>query len=417
MSTRLTRGLLSFLLLVASLLLALFAGEGVLWWLGYPRVAPVRAAHPPQFAETREHIEFRYHFATNSAGLRYREIPLEKPSHHRRVLVLGDSYTEGFGVDVPDRFTNRLEREFRRMAQEISFINGGLTGTNPTYYARLLKYVGLGYEPDGVLVCVFANDVGNAREEPAGESIDPPAPSRSGLKGLASHWWPRIYTVLGTLKAGREYQRRSRTSDFVELVSDRARRQGIAEARIEAWVESLPQHVVDAINDGRFGTGVLTYGLVYPEFYVDSLDLDNPRSEVKWKNMVGSLDAIVSMTEREGIELAMVYLPVHFQYDPATHRADNLAVRTGTTVRSHWLTGRSEVEARLGRWAAGHDIPFLSLTEAFRSVISPERKLDYELDGHWTPAGHEVAAGAIARWLRGGGVFTFIPGASEPDAE
>ena len=76
-------------LLIASLVVCLFLGEWVLGRLGYPTEAPVRAAHPTSFVETRESIEFRYQFATNSGGLRYPEIPRERPPSTHRVLALG----------------------------------------------------------------------------------------------------------------------------------------------------------------------------------------------------------------------------------------------------------------------------------------------------------------------------------------
>src|SRR5690348_13943860 len=57
-------------------------------------------AHPPNFHQVRQTIDFTYRFDTNSYGLRYREIPAEKPANTRRIFVTGDSYVEGFGVDA-----------------------------------------------------------------------------------------------------------------------------------------------------------------------------------------------------------------------------------------------------------------------------------------------------------------------------
>ncbi len=407
--SRLRRGVYGALLFGSSLTLALLGGEAVLAWLGYPTEIPIRAAHPANVIEVREYIEFRYEFATNSAGLRYRETSPERSAHEHRVLVLGDSYTEGLGVDAQERFTERLEREFAGSGREVVFVNGGLSGTSPSRYARLMKYVGLDFDPEGVLICVFANDVANTREDPAANRIDPRRPSRSGIKGLVARVLPRTYTLLATLRARWEYRRRTRTTDFVGDVSARARSQGIDEASIRAWAARLPEDIVEAINENRFGFGVLAYGVLYPDFWVDALDVESPRARQKWLNMAQSLETIVSMARREDVEVAMVFVPVHFQYDPATHQADNIAVATGTRVRSEWLVGPSGVETRLERWAAERRVPFLSLTETFRAAVASGPRLDYALDGHWTPAGHAVAAGELARWLREGSVFSFIP--------
>src|SRR5258708_39969473 len=49
-------------------------------------------------------VEFRYN------ALRFRDAPLgPKPPGVRRVMVLGDSFTEGQGVKEPDTYPRRLE--------------------------------------------------------------------------------------------------------------------------------------------------------------------------------------------------------------------------------------------------------------------------------------------------------------------
>ena len=57
-------------------------------------------------------------------------------------------------------------------------------------------------------------------------------------------------------------------------------------------------------------------------------------------------------------------------------------MRTGTLVRGEWLTGVSEVESRLSGWAAQREVPFLSLTEAFRvatqfGAIHPHKAIQF----------------------------------------
>src|SRR5262245_59596108 len=70
----------------------------------------IQIAHPPNFKENRKTVEFAYEFRTNSMGLRYREIPLNKQSEAEiRAVVVGDSYVEGFGVADGDLFTSLLE--------------------------------------------------------------------------------------------------------------------------------------------------------------------------------------------------------------------------------------------------------------------------------------------------------------------
>ena len=142
-------------LVLLSATISLFFFEYLLDITGYPTEVPERITHPANYEEFRQNLEFQYVFKTNSRGLRYREIPKEKPLGTYRVFVSGDSFTEGLGVEDGQRFTDLLERQFHSSDTNALFINGGLTGTGPLQYGKLFLDVGLSYKPDALLICVF----------------------------------------------------------------------------------------------------------------------------------------------------------------------------------------------------------------------------------------------------------------------
>jgi lysophospholipase L1-like esterase len=116
------------------------------------------------------------------------------------VFVSGDSLTEGVGVDESERFTALLEDQFASSAADVLFINGGLGGTGPLQYGRLFLEVGLKYNIDALLICVFVNDVANTPEE---ISQNPFASnySRPIIKRTAYYIWPHIYTRLAEIQS------------------------------------------------------------------------------------------------------------------------------------------------------------------------------------------------------------------------
>jgi lysophospholipase L1-like esterase len=82
----------------------------------------------------------RYPIWTNSLGFRDREIrdvPLR--SGRPRVLLLGDSFTEGVGVRYEDTFAGVVAEEFER--REIEVLNAAVVSYSPSIYYRKTKHL------------------------------------------------------------------------------------------------------------------------------------------------------------------------------------------------------------------------------------------------------------------------------------
>lgn len=88
----------------------------------------------------------------NSKGLRGREYPYEKPDGTTRILVLGDSFTWGYGVGDNEVFTNVLERQ---LAGSYEVINTGVSGWGTDQEYLFLVNEGLRYSPDIVILAFF----------------------------------------------------------------------------------------------------------------------------------------------------------------------------------------------------------------------------------------------------------------------
>lgn len=90
-------------------------------------------------------------YRINSYGARDREHP--RQSDTPRIVVLGDSFAEGFGVDETDRFTNRLER-----LTGLEMLNFGVSGTGPLSYSILYQQLAHQFDHIGVLVLLTATN-------------------------------------------------------------------------------------------------------------------------------------------------------------------------------------------------------------------------------------------------------------------
>jgi lysophospholipase L1-like esterase len=81
-------------------------------------------------------------------------IPPKQPGEYR-IIVLGDSFTFGPGVDYERLYTSRLQSLLQRGHPEVTVINLGVEGYNIIEYAAVLEEVGLSLAPDAVLLSLF----------------------------------------------------------------------------------------------------------------------------------------------------------------------------------------------------------------------------------------------------------------------
>lgn len=90
---------------------------------------------------------------TNELGFRDNDatVPAKQPGEFR-IVVLGASFTVGAGVDYDAIYTSVLERRLRQSYPGVTVINLAVGGYNIIQSALVLQEVGLGLEPDLVLV-------------------------------------------------------------------------------------------------------------------------------------------------------------------------------------------------------------------------------------------------------------------------
>jgi len=91
----------------------------------------------------------------NSMGFRGEDHHIQKPSGVTRIVVIGDSVTEGYGVDWRDAFASSAQASLGPRYEVISL---GMGGLNAPQEVHILGEVGLQYAPDYVIVNFVLND-------------------------------------------------------------------------------------------------------------------------------------------------------------------------------------------------------------------------------------------------------------------
>ena len=120
----------------------------------------------PNFDGYNNWGDTRYRFYTNSLGFRdasVRDVPANSPV--RRVLLMGDSFTEGLGVNFEDSFAGLLYSAGMRRASKMEFLDAGVIAYSPVLYYQKIKFMidnGLHFDE----VIVFS-DPSEVRDEAA----------------------------------------------------------------------------------------------------------------------------------------------------------------------------------------------------------------------------------------------------------
>ena len=135
---------------------------------GQERERSARVANPvydhglaPNFEGYDIWGEARYPLFTNSLGFKdgsVREVPLKGSS--RRILLMGDSFTEAIGMPYEDSFFGLLNRAGRQREQKIEFLDAGVASYSPSIYYKKVKYLlDQGLQFDEVVLLSDSSDV------------------------------------------------------------------------------------------------------------------------------------------------------------------------------------------------------------------------------------------------------------------
>jgi hypothetical protein len=105
--------------------------------------------------------DLRYSLATNNLGLKdasVRDVPLKPDS--RRILLIGDSFTEAIGMNFEDSFAGQLYRAGQQRSEKVEFLNAGVASYSPSIYYKKIKYLlEYGLQFDEVVVFSDSSDV------------------------------------------------------------------------------------------------------------------------------------------------------------------------------------------------------------------------------------------------------------------
>ena len=117
--------------------------------------------HRPNHVSQYQTVEYQYEVKTNSLGLRDIEHSANKPDSVKRIIALGDSFTEGQGAPYDSTYPRFVEQNLNHhnLTDSIEMIVAGVLGSDPFHNYKLLEMELLKFHPDLVLLTVNSSDI------------------------------------------------------------------------------------------------------------------------------------------------------------------------------------------------------------------------------------------------------------------
>jgi hypothetical protein len=364
------RELVSNVLLAAGVTVASYLAIDILagWLLIVPLSPPLvpdayrhHALVPDSFAELRQR-DFAYIQRVNHLGFRGRETTVDKPAGIKRVIMLGDSFTMGKGVQDNETFSVLAEQSLAKSLTacsggSVEVINGGVDS-----YAPILSYLQLKrdlarLQPD-LVVLNFDN---------------------SDLIQEAAYRQQAVRDANGEIVAVPQLAQDSLYERFVSWTSRHLFLTRVALVYANRAMDHRQISVRRVVNEaGR-------------EHFAHTLEGDVDRS-AQWRDVFDSLARIKALTDSIHSEFLLTTYPWAHQLGDKDWMPGRAAyMKPGERVTD--LTSRTMRERSK---ALGIDM--FETLPVFQSYQGSEH-LYFDYDPHWTPRGQQVMAEALAGYI------------------
>jgi hypothetical protein len=322
-------------------------------------------------------------FNTNSLGLRDREIVRPKPAGVFRVLMLGDSFTEGGGLPIETTVAKRVEAAVNGHGcrTTVEVVNAGVASYSPILEYLQLKHVGLALQPDLVVLNFDMTDVHDdwvrtamARLDSEGLPVSVPSERRPEAALLMPPLRkPAFLRFLDPIERGV-----NRLALYQEL-----RRTGVGEF-IFGPLRLTPERMAALGLEGD------------PQYDLEAItrDRESPKLREAWRATERYIAATNRLARTHGAAFALVVYPhaqqVAADASPAGRRRHGLGPGLFESTRPF------DTLEELGR---REGFPVINLLALFRVRERPADPLFRADDIHHTKAGARVFAEGVVEGL------------------
>lgn len=328
-----------------------------------------------------EWVDCRHRVKQNRYGYRGPEYPHER-TEKTRVVVLGDSFVWGFGVEDEEIFTSVMEK---RAAGSLEVVNMGVSGYDNGQEVLLWRKKGRLFHPDEVILMVT----------PFTDFFENWHPMSHGYPKPVFRMAQGGKVVVGNVpvpkkKGGWSAARREADPGGSGLLRTLFSRSAFLGVLATALSKNEPARRW-LVSRGIIPERMPGYEWEYP-LYMTSPD---PRTENGWRLMFRLLGMLDSSVKREGAKLRVAVVPSIIQVYPELWRRFLDYPKVPKDVR----LAPDAPNTRISDWCEENGIEVIDLLGSLRRESRENPYLYYPKNRHWTRDGHEVVADTVLNAL------------------
>lgn len=367
-------------------------------WVGTAHTVRTMVSAPDEF-----HAVHRY----NQFGFRGPDFSIA-PTTSRRVICIGDSYTEGLGAAEQQTWPAVLGRRLAYLDCEV--LNFGDGGAAPYRYAQIFVKAAIGLKPSHVVVCIISSDIRSGPSlpedrEPNFQYVDLFSEDRSWfMKSLVAVLPGCVYLH----DRRRERWSTARDGLLWQPLNTRRRREAVRRlGRSEGITLDQAPSVLDqrllnidptcrsAAMHGRFDSGRVLQTVLRPYDVYDCRLQDMPLGAQEHRAAVRTwLEWFARTCRTHQIEPWLLYFPQAALIRDAPWGPLNESM----LVERPQVVGDTSIRDLIGSLCDEFDLPFVDATPVLAAHAA--EKLFHRYDTHPTARAYDLVGNIVADRMR-----------------
>jgi len=331
--------------------------------------------HKPLASTRNIGSEYAVDIRFNSKGIRGDEYPYDKGDHEYRLLILGDSFAEGYNVAFEHLFSevlkSNLTEHLKKTGTTCQVINTGTGGWGTDQEYLFYMNEGFKYDPDAVILMFYENDVWYNTQNKYWRGYKPKYRLESGQLTLTNVPVPQIGLSRGLSD-----------TDLLEWLS------------FNSYLYSFLRNKAKNISFVR--NWVL--GLEFPREYGVWGRTYDTEIKLAWD----TTERLIVDLKKQAIENGSRFIVFNIPNIACVYKDKwDSTKKLYALDEAEWDIDQPSKEIRRICLKNMIDLidPTSQMIEQARLATSPGEKLYFSIDEHWTVRGHNLVAEIMGRYL------------------